>query len=234
MYINVLNGDGISKVLICNVLYSPSMGVTLILISRITDSKSSVLFHSDLCCIYNNLHMLLGQVPKQNGLYWTFPPYSEFAAWAVEMLTIDELHRQLGYEGHEVVRKLVEKGLVQGVELDLESKPLFCISCEWEKEHWKPIQKIREDEWAVAVGNKIHLDLWGLSPVETINWKGFFISFTNDHSYSILFSLPHSPVGVHHTGPDSTGLHQTNWTHPNLCLNCNESSWVHWTEPDFC
>ena len=34
---------------------------------------------------------------------------------------------------------------------------------------------------------------------------------------AILFSPPHSPVGVRRTGPDSTGLHRTDQTLPNLC-----------------
>ncbi len=50
---------------------------------------------------------------------------------------------------------------------------------------------------------------------------------------AILFSSPHSPVGVWQTGPDSTGLHQTDQTHLNLCLNCNESGGLHWTLPDW-
>ena len=190
MYIDVPNGDGTSKVLIRDVLYSPSMGVTLISIGKITDSKSSVLFHGDSCRIYNNSRVLLGQIPKQNGLYRMFTPRSEFAAKVVELLSIDELHRRLGHVGYEAVRKLVEKGLVRGVELDLESKPSFCASCEWGKGHRKPIQKVREDERAAAVGDEIHSDLWGPAPVETINRKEFFISFTDDHSrYTTVYLI---------------------------------------------
>jgi len=81
MYIDVSNGDGTSKVLICNILYSPSMGVTLISISKIKDSKLIVLFHGNSCHIDNNLCVLLGQVQKQNRLYQTFSPHSESAAW---------------------------------------------------------------------------------------------------------------------------------------------------------
>ena len=76
------------------------------------------------------------------------------------------------------------------VELDLESKPSFCASCEWEKGHRKPIQKVREDERAAAVGDEIHLDLWRLAPVETINRKEFIISFTDDHSrYTTVYLI---------------------------------------------
>ena len=49
---------------------------------------------------------------------------------------------------------------------------------------------------------------------------------------AILFSPPHSLVGVRWTGLDSTGLHQTDQTHPNLCLICNKSSGVRWSPLD--
>jgi len=57
-------------------------------------------------------------------------------------MTIDELHRQLGHVSHDSIRHLIAKGLVEGVELDLESKPTFCSSCEWGKGHRKAITKI--------------------------------------------------------------------------------------------
>jgi len=41
------------------------------------------------------------------------------------------------------------------------------------------------------------------------------------------FSLPHI------VWLDSTGLHRTDQTHLNLCLNCNESGGVRWSPPDW-
>lgn len=55
---------------------------------------------------------------------------------------IDELHRHLGHIAHDAVKKLVDNGLVKGIELDLESKPTFCSSCKWGKGHRKAIQKV--------------------------------------------------------------------------------------------
>jgi len=83
---------------------------------------------------------------------------------------------------HEAARQLVEKGLVRGVELEADSKPPFCVSCEWGKGYRKGIQKEREGEQATEVGNEIHSDIWGPAPVETINRKEYYVSFTDDHS----------------------------------------------------
>ena len=169
------------------------MGVTLISIGKITDSGCSVLFHGDICHIFDSSHGLLAEIPKGNGLYRTYTPHSESAAYAAkvsEVLTIDELHRRLGHVGHDAARLLVEEGLVKGVELDTESKPSFCHSCEWGKGHRKAVQRIREDERAAAVGEEIHSDVWGPAPVETITHKEYFVSFTDDHSrYTIIYFM---------------------------------------------
>ena len=105
-------------------------------------------------------------------------------------MTIDELHRRLGHVSHDSIRHLIAKGLVEGVELDLESKPTFCSSCEWGKGHRKAITKIREDGDATAVGEEVHSDIWGPASVETINHKEYFISFTDGHSrYTIIYLI---------------------------------------------
>ena len=149
MYINVPKGDGTSQILLRDVLYAPTMGVTLVSVGKITDSGSSVLFHADTCRIFDGSRVLLAEIPKGNGLYRTYTPHSETADYGArvsEVLTIDELHRRLGHVGHDTARTLVKKGLVMGVELDLESKPTICNSCEWGKGHRKAIQRVREDE----------------------------------------------------------------------------------------
>lgn len=106
---------------------------------------------------------------------------TEFAGKANEVLTIDELHCQMGHISHSAARVLMQKKLMLGIELDELSKPTVCESCEWEKCVWKEIQKTCNGNHAAAVGDKVHLDLWGPPPVETINWKQYYISFTDDH-----------------------------------------------------
>jgi hypothetical protein len=92
--------------------------------------------------------------------------------------------------GHDAARLLVEDGLIKGVDLDLESKPTVCASCEWGKGHRKAIQRVREDERAAAVGDGIHSDLWGPAPVESINHKEYFVTFTDDHSrYTVIYLM---------------------------------------------
>jgi hypothetical protein len=120
------------------------------------------------------------------GLYRVYQEHhldsTEFAGKANEVLTIDELHRRMGHISHSAARVLMQKKLVSGIELDESSKPTVCESCEWAKGVWKEIQKTRNGDRAAAVGDEVHLDLWGPAPVETINRKQYYISFTDDHS----------------------------------------------------
>jgi hypothetical protein len=62
-------GDGTSQIRLCDVLYAPKMGVTLVSIGKVTDSGSSVLFHGNVCHIFNGSRTLLAEISKENGLY---------------------------------------------------------------------------------------------------------------------------------------------------------------------
>jgi hypothetical protein len=140
MYLEVPNGNGHSRVLLQDVLYSPTMGITLVSISRITSAGSSILFCGNTCRIYSPSRTLITQIPKRGGLYRNFTPRPQHTAYAgktKESLSIDQLHRKLGHVGHKYIRQLLQKGLVTGVELDESSKPTFCESCKWGKKHCK-------------------------------------------------------------------------------------------------
>ncbi|KAF9470185.1 hypothetical protein BDN70DRAFT_767022, partial [Pholiota conissans] len=107
----------------------------------------------------------------QNGLYRTYTTRPEPAAYAgrvKEILTIDKLHHRLGHVSHAVAREMVMKGMVTGVELDEDSKPSFCKSCERGKATRKEIKRVREEERPAEVGGEIHSDVWGPAPVKTL------------------------------------------------------------------
>ena len=133
MLIDIPNSDTTSNILLKDVLYAPSMGVTLVSISHIATTGSTVIFSGDNCRIFNNLKSLLGKIEMSQGLYHVYSAHEEPAGYAgrvKELLTIDKLHHHLRHVVHEAAKKLVEDGLVKGVKLDEESKPTVCVSCE--------------------------------------------------------------------------------------------------------
>ena len=63
-------------------------------------------------------------------------------------------------------------------------------SCESAKGARKSITKVREGGRCPAIGDEIHSDLWGPAPVESINRKEYYVSFTDDHSrYTKIYFL---------------------------------------------
>jgi hypothetical protein len=182
-----------SRILLKDVLYAPDMGITLISISRIAGAGATVVFTGNVCRIYTKDREVIGEIKVKGGLYRVFMSGSKVGAYAAdtkETLSINELHRRLGHVSHERARLLVKKGLVEGVTLEAESEVVVCESCEWAKGERKAISKVRETERRTTVGEEIHSDLWGPAPVESINHKRYYVSFTDDYSrYTNIYFL---------------------------------------------
>ena len=106
-----------------------------------------------------------------------------------ETLSVDELHCWMGHISQEQARLLIDKGLVEGVNLEAGSEPTTCESCEWEKTTRKKVTKVREGERCAAVGDEIHSDLWGPSPVMLIGRKEYYMSFTDHSRYTSIYFL---------------------------------------------
>ena len=107
-----------------------------------------------------------------------------------DAISIDDLHHNLGHISHERAKLLIDKGLVEGVNLDTESEATVCESCEWGKGTRKAVTKVREGERCAAVGDEIHTDIWGPSSVESIGKRRYYITFTDDCSrYTTVYFL---------------------------------------------
>ncbi len=70
MLVHIPNGsDGISEVLLKDVLFAPKMSVTLVSISRIVETGCSLLFAGTTCRIFNKERVCIGKIPVKGGLY---------------------------------------------------------------------------------------------------------------------------------------------------------------------
>ncbi|KAG2117137.1 uncharacterized protein F5147DRAFT_543097, partial [Suillus discolor] len=68
-----------------------------------------------------------------------------------------------------------------GIDLDAAEKIMdTCKSCEYTKATRKPIGKVCDPVYRESFGDKVHMDLWGPSPVRTPGHKEYFASFTDD------------------------------------------------------
>ena len=91
------------------------------------------------------------------------------------MVSIEEIHRRMGHIAPETIKRMVSKGIIQGVEIDLTTEIQQCDSCEYAKATRKPIQRTREGPRASKFGNEIHSDVWGPSPIQTPGHKEYYV-----------------------------------------------------------
>ncbi|KAI0704598.1 hypothetical protein C8Q76DRAFT_594665, partial [Earliella scabrosa] len=166
------------------------MGVTLVSIGRITATGSVVQFTGGVCRILNLFGSLVAEIPKTNGLYRISVPAPEVAAPVEEApaadeprtMTLDELHRTYSHIAPETARTMVEKGVVEGVELDPSTEVESCESCEAGRMTRKSISKERIRHCAAEIEDEIHSDVWGPAPTQTLGGHRYASSFTDDYS----------------------------------------------------
>ena len=73
-------------------------------------------------------------------------------------MSINDLHQRMGHVNHEDLRRMVEKRMVTGINLDEMSKAEFCETCVKAKATRKPFPKESKTEFK-AYGNKIVSDV---------------------------------------------------------------------------
>jgi hypothetical protein len=177
--------DGVmTTVTLEDVLYCPRIGLTLISISKMTDAGFAVVFRGSECRIFDSSKALIGKIPASNGLYRVSSgsdvAYASFAK--PQLSTILDLHRRLGHISPATIKGMLASRACDGLQLDVSSEMTSCASCEYAKTTRKPIQKTRIAPRAKEFGGEIHSDVWGPSPVQTIDKHSYYVSFTDDYT----------------------------------------------------
>jgi hypothetical protein len=168
LIIEVPNGVNISKLTLTEVLYSPTVGYTLVSIGHLDELGYSITFADGTCTIQDPKDDIVGQIPKSGrGLYHVVHPSNGHSAnAAVETITVMELHKQMGHIAPSAAHRLTENGLVSGIKVDLSSgEPTFCESCVYAKATRKPIAKVWEGEHAKEFADEVHLQTYLQEPI---------------------------------------------------------------------
>ena len=172
-----------TTVLLKDVLHCPDIGLTLVSIGKITAAGYKVIFRGPTCRIYDSKDKIIGQINARNGLYHVNHEAiinTAMIGETPEVLTIKELHRRMGHIAPETTKQMVSNGVIKGIEIDSAMTIQHCNFCEYAKVMCKPIRKFCETLRAANSGDEIHLDVWGLSPVQTPGHKEYYVSFTDD------------------------------------------------------
>ena len=88
----------------------------------------------------------------------------------------------MGHISSAVIKRLIKQKVVLGLELDIKSEASFFPTCAKAKPTRKPIPKEGVKYVSQALGDKIHLDVWGPATPQSYNGKLYYVSFTNDYT----------------------------------------------------
>ena len=168
--------------------YSPQMAFTLISVTRMTKAGLSCTMKGKTCTITSPSNKVIGRVPKIRGLYRVTDTLAtkndtQSANSASQTLTISQLHRLMGHINHDDLRTMVKEGIVEGIDLDMDSKPDFCDVCVKAKAARKPFPKKSTSDRVKAYGDKVTADVWGPAQVESLGGKRYYSLFQDKHSH---------------------------------------------------
>ena len=188
------NGLSTARILLRDVLYAPKMGITLVSIGKLDVAGYAALFRDKRCQIFDSRKKKLGEIPLTSGLYSLRSSQTATKLFAgvakhSEPLTMQEVHERLGHIAPDSICQMIKDGTVVGVTLDEAHESMrTCDSCEYVKLMRKPIGKLCNPLRQSKLGDEVHTDLWGPSPVQTGRHSRYYASFTDDYTrYTKLY-----------------------------------------------
>ena len=138
------------------------------------------------CTITSPSNKVVGRIPKICDLYHvidttTTKTEPKSANTTSQPLTISQLHRLMGHINHDDLRTMVKNGIVEGIDLDMDSRLEFCDVCIKAKVTRKPFPKKSTSDRVKAYGDKVSADVWGPAQVESLGGKRYYSLFQDKH-----------------------------------------------------
>ncbi|GJX31784.1 putative ribonuclease H-like domain-containing protein, partial [Tanacetum coccineum] len=184
-----------------DVYFVDELKFNLFSVSQMCDKKNSVLFTNTECLILSPSFKLLDEsqvvlrAPRQNGVY-SLDLKNIVPSGGITCLyanaTTDESklwHRRLGHVNFKNINKLVKGHLVRGLPSKVFVNDHTCVTCKKGGQH-KASCKAKLKRTIRKPLELLHMDLFGLVSVESINKKNYCLVVTDDFSrFSWIFFL---------------------------------------------
>jgi hypothetical protein len=185
------------KVRLTNVLYTPSIGYTLISLSQVDRAGySTIIMEGILNLVDCQDNSIIGEISQENGIWQVrhdipdpvHAPLPSDPAHASIAINVDILHRMLGHISPAAAAKLVKDGQISGIELT-DDNATFCETYAASKMECLPFPKERSKP-AIVIGDVVHSDIWGPAQTTSLGEKRYWCTFIDEHSYwGALFFL---------------------------------------------
>src|SRR6267142_375097 len=92
------------------------------------------------------------------------------------------LHKHLAHIAPNAIRKMVKRGIIEGIKLVNDGATITCKACEQAKVTHREIWKEHEAPLTDMLGVEVHSDVWGPSPIPSLVRRRYYVTFTNDYS----------------------------------------------------
>ena len=107
-----------------------------------------------------------------------------------EQLTMAELHARLSHISVTTICEMITKGMISGIALHPDHSDMGqCVACEYGKVVQKPIGNICEPNRSATLGDEVHTDVWGPSPVQMPGKCSYYCLFTDDYTCYTCINL---------------------------------------------
>ncbi|GJS20631.1 putative ribonuclease H-like domain-containing protein [Tanacetum coccineum] len=176
-----------------DVYFIKELKFNLFSVSQMCDKKNSVLFTETECLILSPDFKLLDEsqvllkVPRQNNMYSfnlkNVVPSGGFTCLFAKATTDESnlWHRRLGHVNFKTMDKLMRGNLVIGLPSKLFKNDHTCVACQKGKQH-KASCKTKLVSSISQPLQILHMDLFGLTFVKSLNKKMYCLVATNDFS----------------------------------------------------
>ncbi|PKU73457.1 Retrovirus-related Pol polyprotein from transposon TNT 1-94 [Dendrobium catenatum] len=179
------------KLYLKNILHVPALSHNLLSIHKLTaDNNCSISFDAHGFTIQDRVdQQILLRGRTRNGLYSISTPIAKIPPTALHVnneLKDSPWHARLGHPHHRILQALSR--LVPSI--CIPSTSVLCRSCNVGKSHKLPfVSSINTKTTPFSV---VHTDVWGPSPISSINGYRYFVTFIDAHSRFCWLYLMHS------------------------------------------
>jgi len=173
-----------------NMLYMPSVSYTLVSLGALDEEGYTSHIGDRHLKLTSLSRELIANVAHNASCLYKYK-HSLESTYAVELLSVMELHCHLGHISIASTCKLVENGAIKGIKLDPDAPETDCEACIFAHATRIPVPKPCISILALNFGDKIHTDVWGPAHTATAKGKQYFITFMDDATcFTTIYLIP--------------------------------------------
>ena len=171
------------KSVMYEVLYVPKLACNLFSVRAAASKGNIVKFGKVRCWIRDSKGILRGMGSLMDKLYQLDCEsiIHEQASVASDIGSADLWHQRLGHISGQRLKEMVSNELVTGVKIPVSAEFSFCEGCiegKMKRKPFKPVGEIR----SIRKLQRVHSDVCGPMPTESIGKRKYFVTFIDDFS----------------------------------------------------